>query len=64
MSASEETASQAAIAGGGPVGFVLALALFLDFHGIKSTIFNTEPTGRLGEANDLPSYWRLTPTEK
>ena len=30
--------------GGGPVGLVLAL--FLDFHGAKCTIFNTEPESR------------------
>ncbi len=33
-----------AIVGGGPVGLVLAL--FLDFHGIACTIFNTEPDSR------------------
>jgi 2-polyprenyl-6-methoxyphenol hydroxylase-like FAD-dependent oxidoreductase len=44
MNASKETASQVAIVGGGPVGLVLAL--FLDFHGVKSTIFNTEPEAR------------------
>jgi 2-polyprenyl-6-methoxyphenol hydroxylase-like FAD-dependent oxidoreductase len=32
------------IVGGGPVGLVLAL--LLDFHGVKSTIINTEPTER------------------
>jgi 2-polyprenyl-6-methoxyphenol hydroxylase-like FAD-dependent oxidoreductase len=32
------------IVGGGPVGLVLAL--LLDFHGVKSTIVNTEPTER------------------
>jgi 2-polyprenyl-6-methoxyphenol hydroxylase-like FAD-dependent oxidoreductase len=44
MNASEHATSQVAIVGGGPVGLVLAL--FLDFHGLKSTIFNTEPTAR------------------
>ena len=44
MNASKETASQVAIVGGGPVGLVLAL--FLDFHGVKSTIFNAEPEAR------------------
>jgi 2-polyprenyl-6-methoxyphenol hydroxylase-like FAD-dependent oxidoreductase len=29
-----------AVVGGGPVG--LTLALFLDWHGIKSVFFNTE----------------------
>ncbi len=33
-----------AIVGGGPVGLVLAL--YLDFLGVKSTIFNTEPQER------------------
>jgi 2-polyprenyl-6-methoxyphenol hydroxylase-like FAD-dependent oxidoreductase len=33
-----------AIVGGGPVGLVLAL--FLDFHGAKCTIFNAEPESR------------------
>jgi 2-polyprenyl-6-methoxyphenol hydroxylase-like FAD-dependent oxidoreductase len=33
-----------AIAGGGPVG--LMLALFLDLHGVRSVIFNTEPEVR------------------
>jgi 2-polyprenyl-6-methoxyphenol hydroxylase-like FAD-dependent oxidoreductase len=33
-----------AIVGGGPVGLVLAL--YLDFYGVKSTIFNTEPNER------------------
>jgi 2-polyprenyl-6-methoxyphenol hydroxylase-like FAD-dependent oxidoreductase len=36
--------TQVAIVGGGPVG--LALALFLDFHGVKLTLFNTEPAER------------------
>jgi 2-polyprenyl-6-methoxyphenol hydroxylase-like FAD-dependent oxidoreductase len=39
-----EIATPVAIVGGGPVGLVLAL--FLDFHGVKSTIFNTEPEAR------------------
>jgi 2-polyprenyl-6-methoxyphenol hydroxylase-like FAD-dependent oxidoreductase len=33
-----------AIVGGGPVG--LMLALLLDFHGVRSTVFNTEETTR------------------
>jgi 2-polyprenyl-6-methoxyphenol hydroxylase-like FAD-dependent oxidoreductase len=36
--------TQVAIVGGGPVGLVLAL--FLDFHGVKTTLFNTEPAER------------------
>jgi 2-polyprenyl-6-methoxyphenol hydroxylase-like FAD-dependent oxidoreductase len=40
----QETKTQVAIVGGGPVGLVLAL--FLDFHGAKCTIFNTEPESR------------------
>jgi 2-polyprenyl-6-methoxyphenol hydroxylase-like FAD-dependent oxidoreductase len=40
----EETATQVAIVGGGPVGLVLAL--FLDFFGARCTIFNTEPESR------------------
>ena len=40
----EETATQVAIVGGGPVGLVLAL--FLDYHGTPCTIFNTEPHSR------------------
>jgi 2-polyprenyl-6-methoxyphenol hydroxylase-like FAD-dependent oxidoreductase len=33
-----------AIVGGGPVG--LLLAIFLDYYGVKSTLFNTEPEAR------------------
>jgi len=33
-----------AIVGGGPVGLVLAL--FLDFYGVETTLFNTEPESR------------------
>ena len=40
----KETQTQIAIVGGGPVGLVLAL--FLDFHGVECTIFNTEPESR------------------
>lgn len=36
--------TQVAIVGGGPVG--LMLALFLDFHGVPSVVFNTEETTR------------------
>ena len=39
-----ETQTQIAIVGGGPVGLVLAL--LLDFHGAKCTIFNAEPESR------------------
>lgn len=34
-----------AIVGGGPVG--LMLALFLDRHGVRSAVFNTEPSVRI-----------------
>jgi 2-polyprenyl-6-methoxyphenol hydroxylase-like FAD-dependent oxidoreductase len=44
MSAPEETNTPVAIVGGGPVGLVLAL--LLDYHGTKCTIFNTEPHSR------------------
>jgi 2-polyprenyl-6-methoxyphenol hydroxylase-like FAD-dependent oxidoreductase len=36
--------SSVAIVGGGPVG--LMLALLLDLHGVRSVVFNTEPTTR------------------
>jgi 2-polyprenyl-6-methoxyphenol hydroxylase-like FAD-dependent oxidoreductase len=44
MNASKETTTPVAIVGGGPVGLVLAL--LLDYHGVKCTIFNTEPHER------------------
>jgi 2-polyprenyl-6-methoxyphenol hydroxylase-like FAD-dependent oxidoreductase len=44
MSEPKETNAPVAIVGGGPVGLVLAL--LLDFHGVKCTIFNTEPHSR------------------
>jgi 2-polyprenyl-6-methoxyphenol hydroxylase-like FAD-dependent oxidoreductase len=44
MSAPKETNTPVAIVGGGPVGLVLAL--LLDHHGVKCTIFNTEPHSR------------------
>jgi 2-polyprenyl-6-methoxyphenol hydroxylase-like FAD-dependent oxidoreductase len=44
MSDVQEITTPVAIVGGGPVGLVLAL--FLDFHGIKSTLFNAEPEAR------------------
>ncbi len=39
-----DIATEIAIVGGGPVGLVLAL--YLDFLGVKSTLFNTEKTPR------------------
>jgi len=44
MSDVQEFSTPVAIVGGGPVGLVLAL--FLDFHGIKSTLFNADPEAR------------------
>lgn len=44
MDDSPELTTPVAIVGGGPVGLVLAL--FLDFYGVKCTIFNTEPEAR------------------
>jgi 2-polyprenyl-6-methoxyphenol hydroxylase-like FAD-dependent oxidoreductase len=44
MEDSPEFTTPVAIVGGGPVGLVLAL--FLDFYGVKCTIFNTEPKER------------------
>ena len=44
MSTPKETNTPVAIVGGGPVGLVLAL--LLDFHGVRCTIFNTEPHSR------------------
>src|SRR5262249_20109825 len=52
-----------AIVGGGPVGLVLAL--YLDFHGIKSTLFNTEtearwhPKGNGQNARTMEHYRQL-----
>jgi len=40
----KELTTPVAIVGGGPVG--LLLALYLDFYGVKCTIFNTEPNER------------------
>ena len=42
--ATQQLKTPVVIVGGGPVGLVLAL--LLDFHGVKSTIINTEPTER------------------
>ena len=42
--ATQQLRTPVVIVGGGPVGLVLAL--LLDFHGVKSTIINTEPTER------------------
>jgi 2-polyprenyl-6-methoxyphenol hydroxylase-like FAD-dependent oxidoreductase len=44
MTEPRQTATEVAIVGGGPVGLVLAL--LLDFHGVRCTIFNTEPESR------------------
>ena len=61
----QETKTQVAIVGGGPVGLVLAL--FLDFHGAKCTIFNTEPESRRHpkgngqNARTMELYRRLVP---
>jgi 2-polyprenyl-6-methoxyphenol hydroxylase-like FAD-dependent oxidoreductase len=44
MADDKTLATPVAIVGGGPVGLVLAL--YLDFYGVKSTIFNTEPHER------------------
>jgi 2-polyprenyl-6-methoxyphenol hydroxylase-like FAD-dependent oxidoreductase len=44
MSSPKEISTPVAIVGGGPVGLVLAL--LLDFHDVKCTIFNTEPHSR------------------
>ena len=45
MTNSGDLQTPVAIVGGGPVGLVLAL--YLDFYGVKCTIFNTEPEARL-----------------
>src|SRR5262249_47962932 len=58
-----ELQTEVAIVGGGPVGLVLAL--YLDFHGIKSTLFNTEtearwhPKGNGQNARTMEHYRRL-----
>jgi 2-polyprenyl-6-methoxyphenol hydroxylase-like FAD-dependent oxidoreductase len=44
MATSETRNIPVAIAGGGPVG--LLLALFLDFYGVRSVVFNSEPRPR------------------
>jgi len=44
MADDDALSTPVAIVGGGPVGLVLAL--FLDFYGVKSTVFNTEPNER------------------
>jgi 2-polyprenyl-6-methoxyphenol hydroxylase-like FAD-dependent oxidoreductase len=44
MNMPKENKTPVAIVGGGPAGLVLAL--FLDFHGVNCTIFNTEPNAR------------------
>jgi 2-polyprenyl-6-methoxyphenol hydroxylase-like FAD-dependent oxidoreductase len=45
MTKTNELQIPVAIVGGGPVGLVLAL--YLDFYGVRCTIFNTEPEARL-----------------
>jgi 2-polyprenyl-6-methoxyphenol hydroxylase-like FAD-dependent oxidoreductase len=45
MSEAGDLQTPVAIVGGGPVGLVLGL--FLDFYGVKCTIFNTEPEARM-----------------
>ena len=58
-----ELQTEVAIVGGGPVGLVLAL--YLDFHGIKSTLLNTEtearwhPKGNGQNARTMEHYRRL-----
>ncbi|MEU3459129.1 FAD-dependent monooxygenase [Streptomyces sp. NPDC006733] len=60
---SERLRTPVAIAGGGPVG--LMLALFLDHHGIPSTVFGTgrprrdEPRGATHDARTMEHYRRL-----
>jgi 2-polyprenyl-6-methoxyphenol hydroxylase-like FAD-dependent oxidoreductase len=44
MPQSDDITTPVAIVGGGPVGLVLAL--YLDFFGVRSTVFNTEPSSR------------------
>ena len=44
MEAPNKLATPVAIIGGGPVGLVLAL--YLDFYGVKCTLFNREPQER------------------
>jgi 2-polyprenyl-6-methoxyphenol hydroxylase-like FAD-dependent oxidoreductase len=44
MSDPKANTSPVAIVGGGPVGMMLAL--FLDWHGVRSVLFNTEKTTR------------------
>jgi len=44
MSDPKVNTSSVAIVGGGPVGMMLAL--FLDWHGVRSVLFNTEETTR------------------
>jgi 2-polyprenyl-6-methoxyphenol hydroxylase-like FAD-dependent oxidoreductase len=58
-----ELQTEVAIVGGGPVGLVLAL--YLDFHGIKSTLLNTEtearwhPKGNGQNARTMEHYRQL-----
>jgi 2-polyprenyl-6-methoxyphenol hydroxylase-like FAD-dependent oxidoreductase len=63
MPESKDLTTPVAIVGGGPVGLVLAL--YLDFYGIKSTLFNTEtearwhPKGNGQNARTMEHYRRL-----
>jgi 2-polyprenyl-6-methoxyphenol hydroxylase-like FAD-dependent oxidoreductase len=63
MSPSNEHTIPVAIVGGGPVGMMLAL--FLDRHGVRSVVFNTEnevrfhPKGSTHNARTMEHYRRL-----
>ena len=63
MKDSKELTTPVAIVGGGPVGLVLAL--YLDFYGVKCTIFNTEsearwhPKGNGQNARTMEHYRQL-----
>jgi 2-polyprenyl-6-methoxyphenol hydroxylase-like FAD-dependent oxidoreductase len=63
MKDSKELSTPVAIVGGGPVGLVLAL--YLDFYGVKCTIFNTEsearwhPKGNGQNARTMEHYRQL-----
>ncbi len=68
MTNSDKNTTQVAICGGGPVG--LMLALFLDRHGIRSVVFNTEetarwhPKGSTHNSRTMEHYRRLGFSEK
>ena len=63
MTLQETLRSPVAIVGGGPVG--LMLALFLDHHGVRSVVFNTDatvrwhPKGSTHNARTMEHYRRL-----